>query len=77
MVTLGYVFWNDWVSALKESFTQIAPKQWRNENSQMVHYHDSCHDNSPVLHSRAVIGQSIFILDQHKFVYVIPVTNLR
>lgn len=42
-----------------------------------VHYHNSCNDNCPVLHGWAVIGQSIFILDQHQLVYVIPVANLR
>lgn len=53
------------------------PKLWRSESIQRVHYHDGRHDHSPVLHRWAVIGESIFILDQHKFVYVVPVTDLR
>lgn len=40
-------------------------------------YHDGCHDHRAVLHRRAVIGQSIFILDQHEFVNVVPVANLQ
>lgn len=42
-----------------------------------VHYHDSCHDDCPVLNVCAVIGQQHLILDQDQFVNVVPVANLR
>lgn len=48
-------------------------KKWK---QSVVHYHDGGHDYSPVFHCWAVIRQTIFILDQHKFVYVVPVANL-
>lgn len=50
-------------------FIFIAFKQWhwqgRNIRRKEVQYHNGRHDYRPVLHRWAVIGQSIFILDQH------------
>lgn len=66
-----------WVKLSINFDNQKVPKPCRNESSQKVHYHDGGHDYSPVLHCWAIIRQSIFILDQHKFVYVVPVTNLE
>lgn len=63
------------------SWGQIPPFDPRTATNEvvgpMVRYHDGRHDDSAVLHHRAVIGQGVFILDQNQFVDVIPVTNLR
>lgn len=45
--------------------------------SLRVRYHYCCHNNRPVLHGRAVVRKAVLILDQHKFVYVVPVADLK